>query len=226
MTADTNAFIRRLAGNVKPVRPLRHPWIRTTAWLAASVPYIAIIVFVLTPRHDLIQKLGETRYIMEQFAALAAAVGAATAAFGSTVPGYNRKFVFLSLVPLSLWLGTLGHGCVQDWLHFGPDGLKIQSDWMCVPAIALMGVVPAITISVMLRRGAPLTPNLTSALGGLAAAGFGSFALRFTESHDAGVMILVWQLGSVLLISALAASGGRYLLNWRSLISPSENVVQ
>ena len=226
MTGDTTRLIQQLAGNVQPVRPLRRPWMRTVAWLAVSIPYVAIIVLVLTPRHDLILKLRETRYIVEQIAALAAGMGAAAAAFASTVPGYNRKFLILSLLPSIGWLGTLGHGCIRDWLQFGIGGLTIEPDWMCLPAIALIGALPAITISVMLRRGAPLTPHLTSALAGLAAAGLGSFGLRCTESHDAGIMVLVWQVGSVVLLSALAASAGRNLLNWRSISSASEGTVR
>src|SRR5215471_2432514 len=65
--------------------------------------------------------------------------------------------------------------CVEDWIHFGPDGLSLQPDWFCFPAIVLVGAVPAIAMAVMLRRGAPLTPHITSALGGLAAAGLGNF---------------------------------------------------
>src|SRR5438046_1002531 len=152
MTGDTTRLIQQLAGNVQPVRPLRRPWMRTVAWLAVSIPYVAIIVLVLTPRHDLILKLSETRYIVEQIAALAAGMGAAGAAFASTVPGYNRKFLILSLLPSIGWLGTLGHGCIQDWLQFGIGGLTIEPECMCLPTIPLIGALCAITISVRLRR--------------------------------------------------------------------------
>jgi hypothetical protein len=223
MKADTNGLIRRLAEKLEPVRPLPHPWLRTAMWLALSVPYVAIVVFLMGPRHDLASKLFEPRYLVEQASALAVGVIAAAAAFASTVPAYNRKFLMLPLLPLALWLGTLGHGCFQDWTHLGPDGLAVRSDWMCFPAIAFIGAVPAIAMSAMLRRGAPLTPHLTFAFGGLAASGLGSFGLRVTESQDASVMVLVWQVGSVFLLSAIAGSAGRRLLNWDSITGASEN---
>jgi hypothetical protein len=69
----------------------------------------------------------------------------------------------------------------------------------------------------MLRRGAPLTPHLTATLGGLAAAGIGNFGLRFVHTQDASVTVLVWQLGSVFFLSALAGWVGHLLLNWRSI---------
>jgi hypothetical protein len=223
MTIDTDGLIRRLAEKIEPVRPLRRPWIRTAVWLAVSFPYVVLVIYLLRPRPDLASKVLEARYVIEQTSALAAAVIAAAAAFASTVPGYNRKFLMFPLAPLALWLGTLGHGCFQDWIHSGPGGLVVRPDWMCFPAIAFIGAVPAVTMSVMLRRGAPLTPHLTSALGGLAAAGLGSFGLRLTESQDSSVMVLVWQVGSVFLLSALAASAGRHLLNWSSITGASES---
>src|SRR5262249_45129557 len=203
MRADTDGLIRRLAERLEPVRPLLHPWLRTVMWLALSVPYLAIIVFLMGPRHDLASKVFQPRYLIEQTSALAVGLIAAAAAFASTVPAHDRKFLMLPLLPLALWLGTLGHGCVQDWIHLGADGLAVHPDWMCFPVIAFVGAVPALSMSMMLRRGAPLTPHLTSALGGLASAGLGSFGLRLTESQDASVMVLVWQVGSVFLLSAL-----------------------
>jgi len=122
------------------------------------------------------------------------------------------------MLPVAIWLGSLGQGCVQDWIRFGPDGISLQPDWFCFPAIVLVGAVPAIAIAVMLRRGAPLTPHMTTALGGLAAAGLGDFGLRLFHSQDASLMVLVWQVGTVCILTVAAAWAGRYLLNWRPII--------
>ena len=59
-------------------------------------------------------------------------------------------------------------------------------------------------MAVMLRRGAPLTPFATMALGGLAAAALGDFGLRLFHSQDASLMVLVWQFGTVVVLSVLA----------------------
>jgi hypothetical protein len=218
MTMDTEKFIERLAEVVEPVRPLARPWIRTAAWLLVAIPYVALVVFVVSPRADLIAKASEWRYVIEQVAAFATGITAATAAFATVIPGYDRKFLFLPALPLAIWLASLGEGCVQDWLHFGPDGLSLRPDWFCFPAIVLVGAVPAIAMAVMLRRGAPLTPHLTVALGGLAAAGLGNFGLRLFHSQDASLMVLVWQVGTVFILTAMAAWAGPYLLSWSSII--------
>jgi len=188
------------------------------AWLLVAIPYVALVVFVVSPRADLISKASEWRYVIEQVAALATGMTAATAAFASVVPGYDRKFLFLPALPLAVWLGSLGEGCVQDWIQLGPNGLSLQPDWFCFPAIVLVGAVPAIAMAVMLRRGAPLTPHITTAIGGLAAAGLGNFGLRLFHSQDASLMVLVWQVGTVFILTTIAAWAGHYLLNWRSII--------
>ena len=85
---------------------------------------------------------------------------------------------------------------------------------MCLPSIVLLGTVPAVVMAVMLRRGAPLTPYLTAALGGFAAAGIGNAGVRLVHPEDVSVMLLVWHVGSVMALSILAGSAGRYLLKW------------
>src|SRR5215469_11313454 len=119
---DTEQLIARLAEVVEPVRPLPRPWIRTAAWLLLVIPYVALVVLVVSPRADLVSKASEWRYAIEQLAALATGITAATAAFATIIPGYDRKILFLLVVPLAIWLGSLGDGCLEDWIHLGPDG--------------------------------------------------------------------------------------------------------
>jgi hypothetical protein len=215
---DTDTLIRSLAASAMPVRPLAPPWLRTARWLALSIPYLALIALIVSPQYDLEGTLTDTRFLIEQTAALATAVTAAAAAFAMTMPGYGRKWLLLPVMPLAVLLGTLGLGCLQDLLQFGPEGLSVRSDWDCFPFIVLVGAVPAIAMAIMLRRGAPLTPHTTAALGGLAAAGLGDFGLRLFHAQDVSIMVLVWHVGSVMVLAALAGWAGRYLLNWRSLI--------
>jgi hypothetical protein len=215
---DTEGLIERLAEIREPARPLAPPWRRTANWLAFAVPSIVLVVAVMSPRPDLIAKVGDARFLIEQTGALLTALTAAVAAFAITVPGFERRVLLLPVIPAVAWLGTLTQGCLRDWIEFGADGLSLQPDWSCFPSIVLVGSVPAVAIAIMLRRGAPLRPHATTALGGLAAAGLGDFGLRFFHTQDASLMVVVWQVGTVVILSALAAMAGRYLLSWQSLI--------
>lgn len=218
MTEGTRRLVDQLTATLRPVRPLPPPWVRAVAWLLVCLPYVALVVFVVSPRGDLLSKLIDWRFVVEQAAALATGVTAAIAAFASVIPGYDRKLLLLPVLPAAVWLGSLGQACVHDLIRLGPEGVTFRPDWFCFPAIVLVGAIPAIAIAVMLRRGAPLTPHLTTALGGLAAAGLGEFGLRLFHAEDASLMVLVWQVGTVFILTALAGSVGSCLLSWRSII--------
>lgn len=218
MSMETNAVIRRLAGDARPVRPLASPWTRTALWLALAAPYVALVIVLMSPRPDLGLKFSEPRFLIEEGAALATGIAAALAAFATVIPGFDRKFLLTPVFPAAIWLGSLGEGCVRQWLVQGSAGLSLQSDWMCLPAIVIVGLVPAIGMVAMLRRGAPMMPCVSIGLAGLAAAGLGDFGLRFFHPQDASLMVLVWQVGSVVLLSAAASCTGRYLLSWRTVI--------
>ena len=216
---DTDKLIERLAGKADPVRRLAVPWVRTAVWFAIAIPYVALIVVMMTPRGDLSAKLSDFRFLLEQAAALSTGIAAAGAAFASIIPGYDRRIALLPLAPLSVWLASLGEGCVQAFMRDGAGGLSFTLDFVCIPAIALVGALPALAMAVMLRKGAPLRPRISAALGGLAAAGLGNFGLRLFHHQDASLMVLVWQMGTVFMLTMLFGSAGRLLLDWRPLVA-------
>ena len=217
MNIETDSLIERLARSAKPVRPLANPWRRASFWLMLALPYLVMVVLLMTPRSDLPEKLHDPRFLLEESATLVTAVLAAAAAFSATVPGRSRLVLLLPLPSLLVWLGSLGMGCVEAWLQFGAQGPKLQQDWACLPAIAITGGAPAIVIVAMLRRGAPLLPHITVGLGALAAAALGNFALRLFHPQDASLMVLVWQFGTVALYAAIATMLGGRLLSWKAI---------
>lgn len=213
---ETDDLIRHLAANTAPVRRLPPPWIQAAQWLLIALFSVAVVVFLASPRSDLAVKLGEARFLIEQTAAFATAVTAAVAAFCMAMPGHGKRWLaLLPVLPLVFWIGSLGVGCLQAWLSLGRPALQIEPDWVCLPAIAMVGAVPAVTMMAMLRRGAPLAPRATVLLGALAATAIGDFGLRFFHTQDAGLTVLIWQFGSVALLSALAGWSGTLILRWR-----------
>lgn len=211
---DTKEIVQQLVDDVRPVRRLSKPWVRVAVWLAITIPYLLAVILMMSPRPDLSDKIMETRFQIEQSLALGAGVAAAFAALTSVIPGWSR-WPILAIAALVIgWLAMLSGGCVSDWVRYGEDGLVLRPDWICFPAIAMSGAVPAIAMVAMLRQGAPLKPGLSIALAGLAAAAIGNFGLRFFHPQDAGLMVLVWQFGSVIVFSLLAGLFGRRMLRW------------
>jgi hypothetical protein len=74
--------------------------------------------------------------------------------------------------------------------------------------------VPYIPCATRTIQGAPLTPRLTVALGALAAAGLVNFCSRLFHPEETTLMLLVWHVGGVFLLPAVAASAGGWLLYW------------
>jgi len=212
---ETSDLIAKLAAQSAPVERLPVPWLRGLFWLAIAVPYVAIVVMLGPMPHDLSPMRHDGQFMIEQAATLATAITAAMIAFYSVVPGYDRKLLLLPLIPFAVWLATLGEGCLQDWIRLGSQGLALRPDWGCLPSAAWIGIVPAIAMVVMLRRGAPLFPHVSVALGGLAVAALANFGLRLFHIGDASIMLLFWHFGSVAILSAIAAASGRYFLAWR-----------
>lgn len=209
---ETEELISRLAADARPVQRLRSPWARALLWLAIALPTVAAVIW---GHADTAAILGDPRFVLEQVATFATALAAAIAAFASIVPGFDRRLLLLPLPPFALWLASVGYGCLQDWVQRGPDGLVIRPDWDCLPSATVIGIVPAVAMVFMLRKGAPLVPRLTLALGGLAVAAIANFGLQFFHFRDASIMVLVWHMGSVAVLSMLAGTFGRRVLGWR-----------
>jgi hypothetical protein len=218
MTQDTSRFIRGLASAMTPVRPLPVPWVRTALWCSLALPYLALVWLVWPKTGGSIPTDG--RFALEQFAALATAVTAAIAAFATVVPGRSKTIALAPIIPLAVWVADVGTQCVHEWSATGRLP-AILAHCACLPATLLAGALPAIAFVVMLRRGAPLTPHLTTALAALATAGIANFGIRFVHTMDTGAVVLVWHLLAVFAIALVLTAIGDRIVNWRRTLAAS-----
>jgi hypothetical protein len=215
---ETNGLIESLAMRAGPVSRLLAPWRRTALWLAGSLLYVGVVAWLHLRASGLPGALG-LRIVLEESAILATAVTAAIAAFSSIVPGRDRRIALLPLIPLVIWLATLGQGCLSDWQASGAAGLKVRPDWDCALAALTLTMLPAVAMIAMLRRGVPLVPATSMLLGALAVAAVVNFGLRLFHVGDLSIQILVWHLGGAVVLALAASRLGRYVLNWRALMA-------
>lgn len=217
-------LIRRLAADAKPVRRLLHPIRRTLAWFMISLAYAAGLVVAFGLRQDFYARVAEPRFLVEFVAALLTAMMAAAAAFCSTCPG---RPLWERLAPfpfLALWLACIGEGCRRELALSGIQALHLKLEFSCFWEILASSAAPAALILVMVRRGAPIAPYLTTALSALAAASLAAAAILLIHRQESSVMVLVWQFGSVIALTGFAALFGRRLLYWRTVdIASFEN---
>lgn len=214
---NTNQLIVALTAELAPVRRLRSPTFRTFIWLLLGLPWIALVVTVVGPRDDLLHLLADREWMFLQAATLATAMTAAMAAFCAGVPGRPRWEHFVPAVPFALWLSVPVLDLVASLKAGDVSQLAFAPDWICLPGVILVGAGPGIGMILALRRGAPVHPGVAAFLGGLAAAALGNFGLRLFHQQDASLMVLIWQIGSVMLLTLLSGGVGRRLLTWSAL---------
>jgi len=214
---DTDSLISRIAADSTPVRRLPPPWRRTLVWFLLALPTLILVLAMHGLDVSLAEILADRRFVIEEIATLATAIAAAMAAFASTIPGTNRKWLLLPAVPFAVWLLSVGEGCLNDFQKYGWDGLSLRIDSGCFLPMAVTSIVPIVAMVRMLSRGAPLTPRISMILGMLATAALVNFGLRLFHLGDVTFMVLVWHFGLVTIYAIGAGLLAHRILDWQRL---------
>jgi len=217
MTRNTDDLIRRLSRDLPVAPPLGRPFLRSIAWTAGAGIYVALVVMWMASPDAVTGRWWDPSFTVQQVAALATTFTAAAAALSMTIPGRGRIAAMVAIALASVWLGLVVRGCIQDWMAAGSVGLALRDDWACVAGIPLTAAFPGLALAVMLRRGAPLQPRPTAALGALSVASLASLGMCVALPHERDVIVLVWHGATIAGVSALAALAGRSILNWKHL---------
>ena len=213
----TPDLIDALVECATPVRRLRPPLVRGALWLALAAFILALLAIGHGVRADLAERLQQPVFAVSIAAALATGVLAAMAAFMVSLPDRSQWWLALPAPALAVWVGTIGYGCLTDWVVIGPDGVRFGETLRCFATLVLTSVPLAIALAVMLRYAALLRPGAVTLAGALAVAAITSSALSLFHDLDATMMILIWNLGTAALITGLGSLFGRRVL--RSTVS-------
>ncbi len=81
---------------------------------------------------------------------------------------------------------------------------------------AAIAALPAGAMLLMLRRGAPLLPAVSLALGVLATGAMANLGLRIFHAADLSIQILVWHGGGAFVVAMIASLAGPRVLQWRT----------
>ncbi len=198
--------------DLRPVAPLRPPWLLALGW-TAMIAALAV-VFMVWPGSGAIGRsvrplgdmwLAELGSILTMFTA-------AWAAFQTGVPGSDRRWAYLPLPSLALWIGASGAGCLRGWLLSPAVAPSAVDEVDCLTFIVAVALPVSLLLFLMLRRAMPLRPELTAILGGLASAAAAATLLSLFHPADAALSDLAVHAGAVLaIVIAAQRFGGRYL---------------
>jgi hypothetical protein len=215
MTMNTQALIDDLAAAATPVRPLARPELRALVWLGAAL----LVTVVIMTIHGIDTAafgaaISDPRMLGEIAATALTAVGAALAAFRSTVPGASRRWFWVPFAGLAVWVLLTGSGCAADYARIGPAAFDLRLDTACFVPGAAIGAVLTVLVVAMLKRGAPLVPRLTLIFAGMAVAATVNLGLLLLHEGDVSIMLLIWHTGYVAALAAIGAWVAPALFGW------------
>lgn len=209
-SAAHDRLIRGLAADLKPVRRLRPPLLRAAGWLVA----VAAIALGLAAFANLdamwLRITAAPDMWLAVLGSTLTAVFAAIAAFELSLPDAPRAWAALPLPAALMWIAASGLGCLRTWLIPQTHVASLGEARDCLIFIVSLSVPLSALLLWMLRRGCPLQPGLTAAVGGLAVAAAAATLLNFFHPYDAAATDLsVHAFAVALVIAANRALGGR-----------------
>lgn len=210
----TPDLIESLAADATPVRRLRPPFVRAGFWLLLAVVILVLFGVGHGVRANLMERLQEPTFAIGMAASLLTGVLAAVAAFMVSLPDRSRLWLLLPAPSLVAWLSTIGYGCLTNWVRLESGGIRAGTALECFATLVLISMPLSLAMLVMLRHAAPIRPMAVTMAGSLAVAAITATALALFHELDATVMILMWNLGTAVLIVGLAGAVGRKAFSW------------
>lgn len=209
---QTDDLIVSLTQNLPPVQRASSPAVMLTRWLLMTAPILALVVWMMGPLPHWTTLFTQPGFIREELLAAGTAIVSAYAAFCAGRPGEPAWILWLPIGTFGLWLAELGRQCFVLSIQTKGAALVLHTDFMCIPAIAMAGFIPAVAMVWFLRRSSAFRLTHACLCGAMAAAAAAEVALPLFHAAQTIVMVLVWQIGSVLLFTGIAACCARFIL--------------
>jgi hypothetical protein len=203
-----------LVSRASPVRRLRPPFQRALLWLALAAALLGLISIEHGVRGDLAERLRQPGFAAGLAAAVITGILSAIAAFTISIPDRSRWWLLLPVPSLLIWVSTVSYECFADWISIGPDGIHVGEAIGCFASLVLTSVPLGFALIMMLRYAALVRSGPVAMMGGLAVAAITSTGLSLFHDLNATMMILVWNLGTTVLITGLGTLFGRGMFRW------------
>lgn len=205
-----------LVADLRPVRRLRPPYLRALAWIGA-VAALGAALGEVADVGAVVRRLSSAADMwLAVSGSTATAALAAFAAFELCLPDRSRLWALLPLPGLALWIGASGLGCARSWLIAGTHEASWAETRMCLAFIIGLSAPLSLLILAMLRRAYTLTPTLTGAVSGLAAASAAATLLNLFHPYDAALDDLLVHAAAVLAVVAVNRAAAGLALRRRS----------
>lgn len=218
---DTDSLIDQLAKRGKPVHAIASPMQRTLVWAAAAVVLVALAAYSMGLRSGLSAQIAQAPKLVELIASLLTGLLAAYAVFQISVPGRSLSWAWLPVLPLAVWLASIGWGCLQDFSTMGMAAFAFESHSAeCARAITAISIPLGITLLVMVRHAGAIQPAPTAMLAALSVAALASAGVSLVHHGETSLMVLLWHVGMVGLLCLACLLSGKRLFGWIGPVRP------
>ena len=176
---------------------------------------LALFSLTLGVRPDIVSALGTWRYDLKLSVNLVLVIAAAWVALGLSSPTTTpRSAMRALLVPALLLLATVIYELITIPAAAWPSRAMGVDGVMCFANIISLSVLPLTAAIYALRRGAPTSPAMMGAVGGLLAGGLGATVFALHCTNDSPLFVAIWYALAIGLMSMLGAVVGRHALRW------------
>ena len=212
----TNELIDKLVADhaaQPPPKPVAHHLV--IALVGGVAISAALLLITLGLRPDIMAALGTWRFDLKLGGSLLLVIAASWVALRLSRPTTRFLSVMPALlVPTLLLFVEVVYELVtvpaSTWtsLAMGANGV------ICVASIMALSVIPLAAAIYALRWGAPMSPAVMGAVGGLLAGALGATVFATHCTDDSPLFVAIWYVLAIGLVSMFGLVIGRHALRW------------
>jgi hypothetical protein len=175
----------------------------------------ALFALTLGVRPDILSALGTWRFDLKLSVNLVLLIATAWVALRLSSPTTTPLSAMRALlVPALLLLAAVGYELVTVPASEWPSRAMGVNGVMCLASIIFLSVLPLTATIYALRQGAPASPAVTGAVGGLLAGSLGATVFAMHCTNDSPLFVAIWYALAIGLTALTGLLFGRYVLRW------------
>jgi hypothetical protein len=175
----------------------------------------ALFALTLGVRPDIVSALGTWRFDLKLSVNLVLMIAATWVALRLSSPTTKPLSAMRPLlVPALLLLAAAMYELVTVPASAWPSRAMGVNGVMCLASIIFLSVLPLTATVYALRQGAPTSPAVMGAVGGLLAGALGATVFAMHCTNDSPLFVAIWYTLAIGLTAIVGLLVGQYVLRW------------
>jgi hypothetical protein len=207
-----NTLVADHAAQPRP-RPIGHGLVM--AIIGGLAISSALFSLTLGVRPDILSALSTWRFDLKLSANLVLVIAATWVALRLSSPTTKPLSAMRALlVPALLLLAAVMYELVTVPASAWPSRAMGVNGVMCLASIIFLSVLPLTATIYALRQGAPASPAVMGAVGGLLAGALGATVFAMHCTNDSPLFVAIWYTLAIGLTAIVGLLVGQYVLRW------------